>query len=72
LENKLGQLRLTQSKLNNENQQLEEEIEEMKRYCESSDKRIRNTGYDFKKLWQERILQLKGNVRVFCRVRPLN
>ena len=68
----ISELKETEFCLLNEVQRLASENQSMQSYCENSDIRIKTTGYETKKLWQERILQLKGNVRVFCRVRPVN
>ena len=72
LQANISKLKETEFKLLNDTQRLATENEHMSQYCVNSDARIKGVGYETKKLWQERRLQLKGNVRVFCRVRPVN
>ena len=53
---KISELQQSEFQLVNETSRLAIENEEMKKYCENSDQRIRGAGYEAKKLWQERRL----------------
>ena len=50
---------------------MEDDILEKKRKMEEMNERNKNVYYFYKKYLHNQVQELKGNIRVFCRVRPV-
>ena len=55
-----------------DNQVKESEIETMEQESKNIDLRSNGINYDFTRETFNKYLELKGNIRVFCRVKPVS
>ncbi len=68
---KLTKKELANAKMSQENERMLQEINDKQRRIEEFNDRKQNAYYFYKKYLHNKLQELKGNIRVFCRLRPV-